>query len=42
VWILERSVVSWIEITFVVTVTNVLLLGWLNILAVEATKDAVA
>ena len=41
-WILERSFVSWIEITFVGTVTNVLFLGWLNNLAVEAIKDPVA
>jgi hypothetical protein len=42
VWILERSIVIWIGITFVGTVTNVLFLGWINNLAVEAIKDAVA
>jgi hypothetical protein len=42
VWILEKSIVSWIEITFVGTVRNVLFLGWLSKVTVEVIKDAVA
>ena len=41
-WILERSIVGWILITFVGMVTNVLFLGWLNDLAAETIRGAVA